>query len=87
MEPDELELRILSLLDGDLTVEEVAALEAALREDASARETYGQLVDLHNALEARHRFDPGQLKPNVVPIGLIVERQRQLMVSPGRCSV
>ena len=80
MNTDELEHRILSLLDGDLAAEEVTELEAVLREDADARETFRILVNLHNSLEARYRFDPGQLSHNVVPIHRIMARQRQRMV-------
>lgn len=49
----EIERQIQDLLDGLLSDEEIEALEAVLRANPDALETYVEIVDLHNALETR----------------------------------
>lgn len=50
---DDLRFRILQLLDGELGQEEVAQLDAELRNDPQARRLYLEFAQLHNALESR----------------------------------
>lgn len=80
MNQSDLEIRILALLDGDLPAGEVAELERLLLEDAQARETYGRLVELHNALETRFAAGTAVERMAVVPVERIISRQRRRVV-------
>jgi hypothetical protein len=73
MNPSELECRILSLLDGQLPPEQVEELEAHLRADKMALQTYFKLVQLHSALD--YKFS--QAPPKHVLVDKILAAQKR----------
>lgn len=52
--PEDLESRILQLLDGEMDDKGIARLDAELRGDKRARELYLQTAALHSALQTHH---------------------------------
>lgn len=80
MNRSDLETRVLMLLDGGLSVEESAELEALLLADESARATYENLVQLHNALESRFASRDLAQRMTAVPMKRIVSIQQRRMV-------
>lgn len=72
-----IEDQILALLDGDLSAEEAASLEAVLRNDPDALQTYVKLVDLHNALETRFALGRSVNNPPLISADRIIARQRR----------
>jgi ferric-dicitrate binding protein FerR (iron transport regulator) len=80
MNQSDLEVQILLLLDGELPAGKAAVLEAKLLEDRDARETYGKLALLHNALETRYAVGAAVEQMAVVPVERIILRQRRRMV-------
>ncbi|MCH7224796.1 LamG-like jellyroll fold domain-containing protein [Haloferula sp. A504] len=80
MSPSELESTILRMLDGELSAEEVDALEAELLENVAARETYRELARIHSILETRHKGQAFVQQAGIVPIERVMARQRSRIV-------
>lgn len=78
--PDDLQFRILALLDGTLDQEEVTRLDAELRESREARQLYQQLATLHSSLEDQGLSQSDLDCAPVIPIDLLVSRQRRRIV-------
>lgn len=81
MNSEDLETRILALLDGELPPEETAGLEAALLADEQALATYEQLVLLHNALESRFEGASAARGVSLVSVDRLISTQRKRIVS------
>ncbi|BCX47973.1 PEP-CTERM domain-containing protein [Haloferula helveola] len=77
MNRQEIEQRILSLLDGELSREEAAELEAVLRSDREALRTYVKLVDLHNTLETRFSIADSAGRAGQLRADRVMARQRR----------
>jgi hypothetical protein len=75
--PDDLQVRILRLLDGELGDEEVIRLDAELRASREARALFIQLAALHSALEDQGNSCAAIRKVPVIPIERLLARQRQ----------
>jgi len=71
--------QMLRMLDGELSAGEVAALEAELEHSPEARESWRKLARLHSALEVRYQSEANIAKMPMVPIDLILSRQRRRM--------
>ena len=80
MNPSDLDANILKLLDGDLTAEEIAALEVELLDSVEARETYRKLARMHSALETRHTSIATVGSLRLIPIDRILDRQRKRII-------
>lgn len=76
MIPADLQPRIQRLLDGELTAEEMISLENDLRENEESLEVYRELAALHSDLEVLHAGQATLGKSSVVPIDLVIKRQR-----------
>ena len=77
MIPPDLQPQILRMLDGELSDGERIALEKELLENEGSRQVYRQLAALHSDLEVMHLGQSTLIKSNIVPIELIVARQRK----------
>ena len=77
MMPPDLQPQIQRMLDGELSDGELIALEGELLENEKSREVYLQLATLHSDLEVLHLGQSTLTKPKVVPIDLIITRQRK----------
>lgn len=77
MNRSSIEEQILSLLDDDLSNEEVASLETILRNDPEALKTYARLVDMHNALETRFAMGSNRAPAAPIPMERVITRQWQ----------
>jgi predicted anti-sigma-YlaC factor YlaD len=75
--PNEIQVSILRLLDGDLQGEEVTRLDAALRASRAARALFLQLAALHSALESQESARVAIRNVPVIPIERVLVRQRQ----------
>ena len=80
MKDADFETRVLTLLDGQLSPEEAARLEQDLLASEKARETYEQLVLLHNALESRFEVKPVVQNTAVIPMERLVTDQQRRVV-------
>ena len=80
MNNSELEENVSRLLDGDLSPDELAALEEELLENGESREIYRRMARVHSILETRYRARDFLGKVAVVPIERIVSRQRRRLV-------
>ena len=80
MNPSELESSILRMLDGELSSEEAAALEAELLENVDARETYRELARVHSILETRHKAQAFVQQSGIVPVERVMSLQRKRIV-------
>gem|GEM_PF-1115965 len=78
-EPD-LQQRILQLLDGELTADEVSRLDAELRADRGSRALYLEMAALHSALQNRYAPRSHAGHAPLIPIARMLARQRQRMV-------
>lgn len=77
---DDIQVRILWLLDGDLEDEELIRLDAELRSSREARVQFLKLSALHSALEIQGDAKAAIKNVPVIPIELHLTRQRQKMV-------
>ena len=78
---DDLQNRILHLLDGNLDKEAVSHLDEELRESHEARKLYIQLSTLHSALEEEgSAHSSNELEP-VIPIERLLARQRRRIIT------
>ena len=77
MIPPDLQPQIQRMLDGELSDGERIALETELLANEESRMVYRQLAALHSDLEVMHSGESTLIKSNVVPIELIVARQRK----------
>lgn len=77
---DDLPSRILDMLDGTLDANELAGLDADLRASEEARELFRQLAALHSILEEQGSAKSELGARRLIPIELILTRQRQQMV-------
>lgn len=80
MIPPELRKRMLQMLDGELSADEAAALEAELMANPEARDEWWKLSRLHSALESRFAAAAAIRLSPVVPIDLVLAHQRRRMV-------
>lgn len=78
--PQDLESRILALLDETVNEKEVARLDAELRGSREARDLYQQLVLLHVSLQEQATAQSGLEKVPVIPIERLLASQRRRMV-------
>ena len=78
--PQDVSQRIQRLIDGDLTADELAALEGELMESPEAMETYRDFLELHCALE--EAIDGARMirSQSVVPIDRILALQRKFTI-------
>jgi ferric-dicitrate binding protein FerR (iron transport regulator) len=76
----DVEQRIQRLIDGDLTAEELAALETELMESPEAMETYRAYLDLDCALEEQIDGEREVSSQSVVPVDRIVAMQRRFHI-------
>tara|TARA_B110000879_G_scaffold172437_1_gene223950 strand:+ start:579 stop:3089 length:2511 start_codon:yes stop_codon:yes gene_type:complete len=76
----DMEQRIQRLIDGDLTAEELAALETELMESPEAMETYRAYLDLDCALEEQIDGEREVSSQSVVPVDRIVAMQRRFHI-------
>ncbi|MES2983062.1 MAG: FecR family protein [Verrucomicrobiota bacterium] len=53
--PEDLESRILQMLDGELDTRRIQQLDSELQKDKQARELYLQIATLHSALQSHHQ--------------------------------
>lgn len=83
MSPSELQSLIQHLLDGEISAEEFATLEAELSQNPEALETYRAWVGLHCGLQRHAMRHSAIAKLPVVPIDrvLILQRQRIVRIS------
>jgi hypothetical protein len=65
------------MLDGELSAGELIALETELLENEAARQVYLKLAMLHSDLEVVYSGQSTLAKEKVVPIDLIITRQRK----------
>ena len=80
MSQNDLESRILDLLDGNLAAGEAAELEALLLRDEGARETYLALVAIHNGLESRFTAASTVQQMSIIPIDRLVAAQQRRVI-------
>ena len=78
--PEDLQFRILALLDGTLEEEEVTLLDADLRDSREARVLFRQLATLHSALEVQGVSQSGIDCVPIIPIERLLARQRRRVV-------
>ena len=78
---DDLQDRILRLIDGDLDEEAAGRLDGELRASREARLLYLQFSALHSALEEQEVSRASLGKVPVVPIELFLVRQRRRVVT------
>jgi ferric-dicitrate binding protein FerR (iron transport regulator) len=78
--PDDLQYRILALLDGTLEAGEAAHLDEELRGNKEARALFLQLATLHSALEDEGASKSGMQNVPVVPIELFLARERRRLI-------
>jgi hypothetical protein len=76
MIPPDLQPQIQHMLDGELSAGELIALEAELLENEESRKVYRQMASLHSDLEVMHSGQQTIIKTNIVPVDLILTRQR-----------
>lgn len=77
MMPPDLQPQIQRMLDGELSDGELIALENELLENEAARQVYLKLATLHSDLEVLYSGQSTLAKAKVVPIDLIITRQRK----------
>ena len=77
MIPPELTAQIQLMLDGELTVGDLATLEAELLENAESREVFRRMAWLHSDLEVVHAGQKAIANAGIVPIKRIMIRQRK----------
>ncbi|MCH7225434.1 FecR domain-containing protein [Haloferula sp. A504] len=77
MIPPDLQPQMLRMLDGELSVGELAALEAELEVNPEARKAWQKLSRLHSALEVHYESQANIAKLPVVPIDRVLARQRR----------
>lgn len=77
---DDLQFRILALLDGTLGEEAAARLDADLRESREARVLFHQLATLHSALEEEGASRSEIRRVPLIPIDRFLAHQRRRMV-------
>ncbi|QQL45861.1 LamG-like jellyroll fold domain-containing protein [Sulfuriroseicoccus oceanibius] len=78
MNLEELELLVGDLLDGSLSGEKRAELEAALMASPEARERFSELLQLHNAMEIHTEGLPSaKWGRAVIPVERVMRRQRR----------
>jgi hypothetical protein len=75
--PPDLQSQIQRMLDGELSDGELIALENELLENEAARQVYLKLATLHSDLEVLYSGQSTLAKAKVVPIDLIITRQRK----------
>jgi len=80
MIPPEFTAQIQRMLDGDLTVGELATLEAELLGNAESREVFRRMAWLHSDLEIVHSGRKAIADAGIVPIDRIMTRQRKRIV-------
>lgn len=87
--PDDLETRILALLDGDLSHEEATNLDAELCQSETGRMLFQKIATLHSALEEQAVSSPGLAKNNIIPTDryLSGQRRKMLMISVRAAAV
>ena len=78
--PEDLQYRILALLDGTLDEEEAAHLDEELRGSEEARALFLQLATLHSALEDEGASKSGMQNVPVVPVELFLARERRRLI-------
>ena len=78
--PDDIEDRILQMLDGTLRPEEVLRLDAKLRADPDARILYRQLATLHSALEEQGTSKTQIPRIPLIPVERLLAEQNLRMV-------
>ena len=79
--PDDLQYRILALLDRTLEADEAAHLDEELRGSEEARALFLQLATLHSALEDEGASKSGMQNVPVVPVELFLARERRRLIS------
>lgn len=77
---DDLQTRILDMLDGMLTKEELIRLDEELRGSREAREIFHQLSTLHSALESQGMSHSETGRMPIIPVQLLLARQRRQTV-------
>jgi ferric-dicitrate binding protein FerR (iron transport regulator) len=77
MIPPDIQPQIQRMLDGELSEGELSALEAELMDNGESRKVYQQLASLHSDLEVFYTGQSALGKSNVVPIELVVAKQRK----------
>jgi adhesin HecA-like repeat protein len=78
--PDDLEVRIIQLLDGELEGNEIERLDADLQNDRQARALYLRMAALHSALEDHFISRSEIAQVPLIPVERLLARQRQRMV-------
>ncbi len=78
--PDDLSVRILQFLDGDLKDAEVHRLDGELRASREARARFLQLAELHSALECQGHSRAEIASVPVIPIERLLARQRRRVI-------
>jgi hypothetical protein len=78
--PEDLQFRILALLDGTLEADEAAHLDEELRGSKEARVLFHQLATLHSALEDEGAAKSGLQNVPVVPVELFLARERRRLI-------
>ena len=78
--PDDLQYRILALLDRTLEADEAAHLDEELRGSEEARALFLQLATLHSALEDEGASKSGMQNVPVVPVELFLARERRRLI-------
>jgi hypothetical protein len=79
----ELDALIFSLLDGEITPDAHAKLQALLKGDATCRARYRELSQLHVIMEERFSGGVSLLKEgcqSVIPLSLVLHRQRKRII-------
>ncbi|MGB1130844.1 MAG: FecR domain-containing protein, partial [Haloferula sp.] len=80
MIPPDLHSQMLRMLDGELSAGELAALEAELEVNPEARRLWQKLSRIHSALEVHYTSKAKVAQSPVVPIDLVLARQRRRVV-------
>lgn len=80
MIPPDLHSQMLRMLDGELSSGELEALEAELEVNPEARKLWQKLSRLHSALEVHHASQANIAQFPVVPVDLVLARQRRRVV-------
>ncbi|MGB6220459.1 FecR domain-containing protein [Haloferula sp.] len=80
MTDPELQSLMLRMLDGELSADELAALEVELLGNIESRKVWQKLTRLHSALEVRYESQANVASMPVVPVERVLARQRQRLI-------
>lgn len=78
--PEDLETRILQLLDGELDERGIKQLDSELQKDKQARELYLQTAELHSALQSHHQARTELSHMPIVSAKRLLEFQQRRIV-------